>query len=279
MVNSESLQRIIMNIEQLGTPNPVALKLIEKASVDFEVDEMASILSCDSSVAALILKTANSVHFSRGQRIKTIKQAIVHLGKDNISKLLFAVDMIEVFKGDSLQGSNHFSEPDFWMHTLAGAVLASKYAVLKNSCNPDITYVASLMRDIGILAIRQFTPDEFEELLAMQNTYISPFDTYCKTILGISHRKIAFKIGVRWGLPASIVESIRDELPSYPVDDEVREIREAILFADELLHLTKYCVWDRYYCPGKFDFKEIPCEEMFNSTKDMVAGMMHQFWN
>jgi HD-like signal output (HDOD) protein len=274
-MNEDALQQIIWNIEHIGTPHNVSLRLLEKSASEIDIDEMTALISQDATVSALILKTANSVHFSRGQRIKTIKNAIIHLGIENIKKLLFAVEMIGVFKGRC--AAENFSEIDFWKHTLAGAILASKYTAFKKSCDPDVAYAAALLRDIGILAVRQFAPEEFEKMVLRQKTEASSFKELAKTFLGVSYREISYMVGLSWSLPRPIIESIKDRIPS-EMNSEIRAIREGILFADELLHVTKYCIWDLYYLPGNFDFHDIPCEEMHKEAAETVEKILQEFW-
>jgi HD-like signal output (HDOD) protein len=270
------LGKIISGIEHVGSPNQIVIKLLEKVSTDIDIDEIAADIAKDATVSALILKTANSVRFARGERVKTIKEAVVHLGMENIKRILFAIDLIGIFKGNYV--SEQFSEMDFWNHTLAGAILASKYATFKKSCNPEIAYVAALFRNIGVLAIRQFLPVEFNQILLFQNTEVSDFHALSKTFLGVSHREIAYMICQKWNLPSSIALSLRDTITPAENTKEIQDMREAILFADELLHVTKYCVWDNNYLPGNLDFHGIPCEEMFTETINTVAEMMEKFW-
>lgn len=272
-----ALSQIIFNIEHIGSPHSVVLKLIEKSNnPDFGIDEIASDIAQDATVSALILKTANSAYFARGQRFNTIKQAVIHLGTENIKKLLFAVEMIGIFKGHC--ASESFSEVNFWRNTLAGAILASKYAGLRTIVNPDIAYLAALLRNIGVLAIRQFVPVEFEILLDVQEKETLPFKTVSRSFLGISHREIAYMIGLRWSLPRIIIESLRDNLNPHEMNNEIIAVRDSIFFADDLLHITKYSIWDTFYMPGKTDFHGIPCEEMLSDATSLVDNMMKEFW-
>ena len=277
MINDiEMLKKIMMNVEHIGTPHKIILKLLEKSDMDVDVDEIAFDIAQDATVSALILKTANSVHFARGKEVKTIKEAVIHLGIGYIKKIFFAIDMIGIFRGHL--ASDRFNEIDFWKHSLAGAILASKYAAFKKSCNPETAYMAALLRNIGVLAIRQFTPGEFDQMLLLQSTECFSFTTLSKIVLGICHREIAYMIGQKWNLPSSIPLSIRETINFEDINHEINAIREAILFSDDLLHVTRYSVWDVNYMPGNFDFHGIPCEEMFNDTSVVVESMMEKFW-
>ncbi len=181
-----------------------------------------------------------------------------------------------VFKGNC--SSDKFSEIDFWKQTLAGAILTSKYTALKGTFDADVSYTAALLRDIGMLAIRQFAPAEFEKMILLQAKEPLSFKELAKTFLGVSYREISYMVGLSWNLPRSIIESIKDRTNTHEINSEIHAIREAILFSDELLHVTKYCIWDPFYLPGNFDFHGIPCEEMHREAVEMVDKIIQEFW-
>jgi HD-like signal output (HDOD) protein len=276
MKPEEALQQIIWNIEHIGTPHNISLKLFEKSASEIDINEMVSMISQDATVSALALKTANSVHFSRGVEIKTIKGAVVHLGIDNIKKLLFAVEMLGIFRGQCV--SEKFSEIDFWRHTLAGAILASKYAAYRKSCDPDVAYAAALLRDIGMLAVRQFFPAEFDQMLLIQETEILSFKILTKMFFGISYRDLSSTIGLSWRLPRTIVESIMEAANLHEQSDEIQAIREAIAFTDAFLYATHYYIWDKYDIPADFDFQNVPTERMHEESSKMVDSIIREFW-
>jgi len=104
------------------------------------------------------------------------------------------------------------------------------------------------------------------------------FSDASKIILGASHRQIAYMIGLRWNLPRSIIESIDDKNNPYEQTRESSEIKKAILFADDLLQVTRFSLWDPFYMPGNVVFDGIPCEDIFNEASSMVEKMYEEFW-
>jgi HD-like signal output (HDOD) protein len=278
ILNENAFQQIVWNIEHIGTPHSVSLKLLEKTSnPDYTASDLADIISQEPTVAAQILKIANSVHFSRMEPVKTIKQAVIKLGSSNIRSILFSIEMFGVFRGNC--SSERFKEPEFWKHSVAGAIIASKYAQFdKSITDSDIVYAAALIRNIGVLAMRQYIPGEFEQMLTVQSTEGFPFEFVSKAIIGVSHRHVAYMIGLRWSLPRSIIEAIDDRINPYEQSRESSEIRKAIVFADDLLQVTKFGVWDQFYMPGNVDFHDVPCEEIFNEASTIVSKMFEEYW-
>lgn len=90
-LNREAFQQILFNIEHIGSPEKVSLKLLQKTSnPDYSTDDVSEIISKEPTISAQILKIANSVHFSRLEPVKTIKQAVIKLGLSNIKSILFS---------------------------------------------------------------------------------------------------------------------------------------------------------------------------------------------
>lgn len=278
-LNREAFQQILFNIEHIGSPEKVSLKLLQKTSnPDYSTDDVSEIISKEPTISAQILKIANSVHFSRLEPVKTIKQAVIKLGLSNIKSILFSIEMFGIFKGTS--SSNGFKEKEFWKHSVAGAIIASKYAEYDSSLtDPDIVYVAALIRNLGVLAIRQFIPGEFDIIVKLMECDTLSFASASRAVLGASHRQIIYMIGLRWNLPRSIVEAIDDKNNiCQDQTSESSQIKNAILFADDLLQVAGFAIWEPFYMPGNVDFHGIPCEDIFNEASTVVDKIFEELW-
>jgi HD-like signal output (HDOD) protein len=277
LINEESLQQIIYNIEHIGTPQGISFKLIQKTSGDaYNAEDLAELLSQDPTISAQILKVANSALFSRVESIKTIKHAITQLGLSNIKSIIFAIEILGTFKGHL--ASNKFSDINFWKHSIAGGIIASKYTRTLGAKDLDLVYMATILRNLGVLAIRQFMPGEFDKILELIELEKTSFENACKAVLNATHREITYLIGQRWNLPSVIINAINDRVNAFEIGDEASQIRKAIIFADDLLHISKFCVWDPYFMILTVDFHGIPCEEYINEASETVDGIYAQLF-
>lgn len=277
-LNQEAFQQILNSIEHIGSPEKISLKILQKTSnPDYSIDDVSEIISKDPTISAQILKIANSVHFSRLEPVKTIKQAVIKLGLSNIKSILFSIEMFGIFKGTS--SSKGFNEKDFWKHSVAGAIIASKYAETDSSAtDPDVIYIAALIRNLGVLAIRQFIPGEFDIIVKLMECDTLSFAGASRAILGASHRQIIYMIGLRWNLPRSILEAIDENSYCQDQSSESSHIKNAILFADDLLQVAGFSIWDPFYMPGNVDFHGIPCEDIFNEASTVVDKIFEELW-
>jgi HD-like signal output (HDOD) protein len=276
-INEESLQQIILNIEHIGTPRGISFKLIQKTSGDeYNTEDLAELLSQEPTICAQILKVSNSALFSRGQPIRTIKHAVTHLGLANIKSIIFAIEILGTFKGHLV--SEKFNDMDFWKHSIAGGIIASKYARTLGVQDLDLVYMAAILRNLGVLAIRQFMPGEFDKILSMIEQDKTSFKDASKAVLNASHREITYLIGQRWNLPLVIIDAINDRVNHFEIGEEALQIGKAITVADDLLHIANYCIWDPNFMILTVNFKGIPCEEYSKEAAETVDGIYAQLF-
>jgi HD-like signal output (HDOD) protein len=235
---------MIRNIENIGTAPTITLRILQEAKKDgADLQAIARLIMDDPRISAQVLKVANSPVFAGFSRISTVSQAVVVLGIQNIQQVLFAIELFGVFKGEGIRST--FSEETFWKHSLAGAMIAEKLCDSDTSIDRETAYLAALLRDIGVLAIRQYLTTEFEIIIALMETNAIDFRTASRTILGNSHKQIGSLIAKQWRLPEKIVSSIGEYGTDGGTAEETGKIRSVIDTADAMLADQLYCAWDR----------------------------------
>jgi HD-like signal output (HDOD) protein len=271
-----ALNRIANNIEHIGTPNCIILKLIEKISMnDYDASDLARLISYDNTVSAQVLKIANSARFFRGNPVNTINDAVVVMGSSNLKSMLLAIEFIGVFHGRG--ASKRFDDYEFWKHSLAGAQISSYYAKHVRMDNPECFYISALIRNIGLLAIRQFMPEEFEIILNMVENEKIPFENAFQAILGETIRQVGYIICSGWQIPEMIIGAMNDRGDACCQTCLSVTQKKAMTFADDLLHITQFALWNRYYMPENVDFSNIPCEIIFKESTEMVNSIFTEF--
>lgn len=276
MTDETTFQQIIWNIEHIGTQPAVALKILQKSQEpDVDIGKLAEIIGQDPTIGAQILKTANSVFFSRAERIKTIKAAVIHMGMANVKSTIFAIAVLGVFKNNC--SSERFPEVDFWKHSIAGGLIAAKFAQTA-FCDIDTFYIAALLRNIGILAVRQFMPGDFEEMLTDISMNSIGYEEACRRRFGVSHRAIAYMVGLKWNLPRTLIESINDRRNPYEESRETSEIKLAIDSADLILQKHVYAQWDTFAQPPFLDVEEKLVQSLFAGVEERTNLLYEELW-
>ena len=241
--------QILQNIEHIGTSPELSLKIMQAVNKsDVNMNEVVKIILEEPTICAQILKVANSSYYYRGERISTMTGAVVHLGLENIRRILFAIEIIGIFKANSVL--TFFNEVNFWKHTVAGALLASEIGTMMNVTSREDIYLCALLRNIGVLAIRQFLPKEFFEIYERIGKKSMPFKTASKESIGIDHREITYLLCMRWNLPDTII-AVLNELGNREEAKvgDVTPIVTTINNADAALFTKGICDWDPFDKP------------------------------
>ena len=243
MDNSLLISRL-EGVDHIGTSPRLSLKILEKLKdPTIDLSSISMLLMAEQTICAQILRAANSVYFNRGTRINRITDAVIHLGINNVKKILFAIEMIGLFKGTpSMDG---FDEVAFWKNSIGGAVVAQELAFLRRIADTETVFLAAMLRNIGVLIIRQFAPAEFVVIMSRCNEFGHPFNAACEKEVGLSHREAARIVAVRWHLPLKITGCLNDEI----TDPEVSSIRACLDGADTILALKGFGIWDPHFKP------------------------------
>jgi HD-like signal output (HDOD) protein len=159
---------------------------------------------------------------------------------------VFALEMMNTFRSGLNQGG--FNSAMFWKSGLAGALLAQELAIKggveADDTGPETAFLSGLLRDIGVLVLRQYFPDIFLKVCDCVYKGNLSFDQACKTVCMLDHRSIAFLLGTRWNLPAKIMATF--QIPSAQAKDyqALIQYRNLVLYSDFLLKINKIFPWD-----------------------------------
>lgn len=189
-----SIRRIVSNV--IATlANPAA-----------SVQELKEIVEIDPPLAAKVLRLANSAYYSRGRSYKTIEEAVIWLGFNNVLRMLLAQKMCELFaSGDTVNG---YSRRGLWRHCTATALLARLIQRREFGVSGETAYVVGLLHDIGIIVVDQFRHAAFVAALNRCMELHLPLGDSLQQILGFDHVRIGAALAKRWRWPEEIVAAI-----------------------------------------------------------------------
>jgi HD-like signal output (HDOD) protein len=110
-----------------------------------QVDELADLIERDQTLAATVLRFANSIAFSHGEEIASLRHAMMHLGTSVISGIALAACLEgEAFQTPAYNG--------YRRRVLVHAVLTGGLArdlARRLRRNPDLAFMCALLHSIG----------------------------------------------------------------------------------------------------------------------------------
>lgn len=196
--------------------------------------QLADIVQLDPSLAAQVIRYANSPYYGYNGRITTIQEAIARvLGYDLVMNLALG-----------LAAGRSFHIPDrgplglsrFWENAVCSAVLVQKLgAALPESMRPPppgLCYLGGLLHDFGILLLGHLFPPEFQLLNKFAQTHpgksVAELEQcllgmgQARDLLAMGHARIGAWLMEAWRMPEAIcVTLLEHHNPGYAGDHDL----------------------------------------------------------
>jgi len=163
---------------------------------------LAKVIERDPSLAARLLKLANSAFFRTGMPVGTLTQAIVKIGFDRVRMMALSLSLRDTFPMGK-KGPMDYEK--FWKLSLYRALIAKALALRLRSVHPEEAFDAGLLEEIGLLVFydlfvkeRVAEPplnlDDLERLLLWE-----------KEVFGETHREVGRFVLSQWAFPERIL--------------------------------------------------------------------------
>ena len=204
-MNREALlQRIVQTTGDLPTLPPVANMVLDKLSdPDASVKQLHEIISRDQSLAARILKIANSSFYGCSRNITKVSDAIVIIGFKSIKSLILTTVLQDFLKNFGL------TEKLLWEHSLGCALGARIIAKTVKFSKIEEAFLSGLLHDLGKVVINLKLPQQMS--IIIQDVYNHPGTTFLdieQKTLGFDHAQVGQLVAQKWNFAEEIDEAI-----------------------------------------------------------------------
>jgi len=173
---------------------------------DFNVRKLVKELESEPVLSLLVVRTANTASYGRGNASQALDQAVVRIGARQLKTLITEYAVNELFDSSNRQLKD--ANRKVWEHSVAVALLARDIAALVGNVEPDTCYLAGLLHDIGkpVLGAMML---EIDRKLGRATPGWIDVSAWTQIIEG-SHRKVGVAVAAEWKLPDAITAAIRD---------------------------------------------------------------------
>jgi two-component system cell cycle response regulator len=207
-MDRESLIKSFEESKQLFTLPQVLNEMLEVLeSTEAPVNEIARVIMKDPTLTVRVLKIANSPFYRRHDRISTVNQAILVMGRTAIKSLALSASLLNLTKFQD--GAERFARDPkmFWKHSLETGIGARLLADACGHSEPEEAMVAGLLHDIGVLFLETKFPDEYEKVIESIKSGDDIISAE-RMIFDIDHCELGGILGTKWNLPPQFVETI-----------------------------------------------------------------------
>ncbi len=163
---SREMQERVEALRSLPS-SPAVLKplldLLHEPPDEVSIDKVVKLVSYEKTIAAQLLRIANSPLYGRAKPAESIQAAIITLGIQRIEDILLS----NCF-GKMIPRDKWVVDPGvFWRHSFGCALVCREFAERIGYHDPDKAYLAGLLHDLGIIVNSLAYTDQYREVLAL----------------------------------------------------------------------------------------------------------------
>ncbi|MEC4672990.1 MAG: GGDEF domain-containing protein [Nitrospirota bacterium] len=220
------LEGKLKTCRSLPSPPTYALQVIELANdPEVDIDQAVKVFSLDPAIVSKILRIANSPLYATQQKVENLQFAILLLGLNATTSLALSFSLVTGLR--EKEGGATLNHPLYWKR-MGLAAAASR--VLGQYCELralEELFIASLLQDIGMLALDQVCPDLYADPDLNQHSHGQVVSHEHKR-LGVSHATVGGWLLAKWNLPERLQVAVaysEDPLQLASDDERGRFVR------------------------------------------------------
>lgn len=182
------------------------LESLEDPEVNLNV--LVDFIAHDPVITARVLSFANRAaeQTSNLAGVRDIYTATSLIGMNHVREIALVSSLGQFANRTKIPGL----PADYWRHSVAVGVSAQELALyMTTPIVSDIALIAGLLHDIGQLWLHRFYPEEFRQARVLATAQSIGIEFAEQQVFGVDHAEIGAWLAEYWGLPGSLVSSIR----------------------------------------------------------------------
>ncbi|MFO0833033.1 MAG: HDOD domain-containing protein [Phycisphaerales bacterium] len=220
---ARQVELILERVDAIPTLSPIAARVLKLGSAsDVEMDALARVIETDPALTVRILGMCRRSDKGLGDRITSVKRAVVMLGLEAVRSAVLAVSVYDLLAKDeraqradrSLAGEGAgpggFDRTGFWKHSVAvacaGELIAAEHRQLK--VLPEEAFLAGLLHGVGRIILSSVLPRAYDGVQRLAERRGIASAGLEHEMLGIDHHSAGRRVAAHWGLPTAIQDVI-----------------------------------------------------------------------
>lgn len=204
-LSSREIQTRLTRLKSLMPLSNAAYDVYSLSTQDTEVARLREAIERDATLAAEVLKLANSAYCGAGnRRIDSIDDAIIRLGRQAMGELALLVNVRQGLSGHSVPW---LDKKLLWRRSVAASIAARQLSQLRlvsdqeDQRRENALHLCSLLFPVGRLALAALFPDEHRELVEQCEATGDSLDDAERQRFGLTHYQVAARLMSVWNLP------------------------------------------------------------------------------
>ncbi|MEZ8025477.1 HDOD domain-containing protein [Vibrio sp. 1F255] len=185
-------------------PASVTTLMGELQSDEFDVDALLRVIEREPSMAADVIKLANSAFYKRSEKqVTDLKTAFLNMGSQGLIEGVVNSYMKNFTPGNNIYW-RHFGEK-IWNHSVQTASFSKE--LMKDSSSQEeqaAAYFVGLIRNLGKMIIFQMMVEAFKHV----DPSVPPNSLALKRLMNSYSIRLTYTIAKFWELPESVLTAI-----------------------------------------------------------------------
>lgn len=192
------------SIELPALPHVVTEFIQKAADPNFDVSELARIVGKDSSLTVELLKHVNSAIYALKSPIRSVRDAIIHIGINAARLHLLAVGMKAATR--ALQ-TKLINQRNFWNESLQKALFAREIAAIMK-LDPGLAFLGGLLQDYLLPVLTNQFDQQYLQYLNEQTIHGHDIVEWERATFGWDHSAAGAYFAAQWHFPDDLLCAI-----------------------------------------------------------------------
>ncbi|RJQ16098.1 MAG: HDOD domain-containing protein [Nitrospiraceae bacterium] len=203
---SESLKHRVQQIKNLPTVPVIAQQVLGLIKDDLiSVSKLEKIVENDPAISAKILSVANSAYFKSKTPTRTLSNAILRIGFNNVRNIALGISLMTVF--DDGKRGTEFDYHRIFNHSVSVGFTAGMLSQYIRQDTMGEILINGLLHDIGYLIMNRYFIEDYRKVIEMFEKEGSLLDAE-KKVLEFTHAEIGGWLADKWNLPGTVSDTI-----------------------------------------------------------------------
>ena len=203
---SEVLERV-GGCEQLRAFSPTVSQLLSlTADPNTSMARVVKAITQDHAVALKILRLANSVIYTRGESVTSVKSAVMRIGMENIRQAVLNIGVVEHFSAATF--GEHLSLAQFWEHAISTGLIAAEITHARDPAAAEAAFTGGLLHDVGRLVYIEQLGPVYQQALRAASEMGLPLEQVEARLLLLSHADVMDKVLHSWKFPKDLINPL-----------------------------------------------------------------------
>ena len=244
-------------------PCPAVFGMLSSAlDADAAIDKISKTISIDQVLTVDVLKVANSAFYGANRSLRSVDEAIMRLGFDEIKTIALGLKSKDMFK--TAKGWVPFNTR-LWNHSLATGTIMRALSRRINPRFGDVFFTAGILHDFGKLILQQGVPGYVELIGVLHGR---PLVLKERQSFGSDHAEVGGELLQMWKLPETLIKLTAGHHSPIDPGDSLINVRRLLSASNEMAHALESGP------AGTIGFSAAPVEAIM-----AIADLTPEDWN